>query len=410
MIFKPKTINLLALSTALLLFGCSSPDKSKDNELKIVSDSSQKIVSSAAMNSSATSDSSNVSQISTNYRPQGKFSADELFMSIPQNSDTSIQPNSVNNGWFFYQTIDPTICWLYPTKGLYGWDSKSEELYLLSERNPESKERVWDFIVMDGDLYESRISQDDKGLMNKVFCNEELLLESYVTAPSQALVFSVLNNKLYGTLERLSEESLALDFIELNQNDYQIIWSKEQSLEQNTPLLLKSPYSQYGTQRIVFEYQDDSQLKLVFYDGSQILEVPTDIYAHQLIPLQSGTLVCELEISQKDMQYNTSYCWYEAGSNEKVELKVINPPNQPDGYGAEYKDSYLVSGGPDGVFRASVESGVLSFEPISNTPAGKYNFYSLEGDTETLVIIRNSIDENQHSYLEYSAYSIDENE
>ena len=196
----------------------------------------------------------------------------------------------------------------------------------------------------------------------------------------------------------------------LNQNDYQIIWSKEQSLEQNTPLLLKSPYSQYGTQRIVFEYQDDSQLKLVFYDGSQILEVPTDIYAHQLIPLQSGTLVCELEISQKDMQYNTSYCWYEAGSNEKVELKVINPPNQPDGYGAEYKDSYLVSGGPDGVFRASVESGVLSFEPISNTPAGKYNFYSLEGDTETLVIIRNSIDENQHSYLEYSAYSIDENE
>lgn len=362
------------------------------------------------MNSSATSDSSNVSQISTNYRPQGKFSADELFMSIPQNSDTSIQPNSVNNGWFFYQTIDPTICWLYPTKGLYGWDSKSEELYLLSERNPESKERVWDFIVMDGDLYESRISQDDKGLMNKVFCNEELLLESYVTAPSQALVFSVLNNKLYGTLERLSEESLALDFIELNQNDYQIIWSKEQSLEQNTPLLLKSPYSQYGTQRIVFEYQDDSQLKLVFYDGSQILEVPTDIYAHQLIPLQSGTLVCELEISQKDMQYNTSYCWYEAGSNEKVELKVINPPNQPDGYGAEYKDSYLVSGGPDGVFRASVESGVLSFEPISNTPAGKYNFYSLEGDTETLVIIRNSIDENQHSYLEYSAYSIDENE
>ena len=66
------------------------------------------------MNSSATSDSSNVSQISTNYRPQGKFSADELFMSIPQNSDTSIQPNSVNNGWFFYQTIDPTICWLYP--------------------------------------------------------------------------------------------------------------------------------------------------------------------------------------------------------------------------------------------------------------------------------------------------------
>lgn len=258
------------------------------------------------MNSSATSDSSNASQISTNYRPQGKFSADELFMSIPQNSDTSIQPNSVNNGWFFYQTIDPTICWLYPTKGLYGWDSKSEELYLLSERNPESKERVWDFIVMDGDLYESRISQDDKGLMNKVFCNEELLLESYVTAPSQALVFSVLNNKLYGTLERLSEESLALDFIELNQNDYQIIWSKEQSLEQNTPLLLKSPYSQYGTQRIVFEYQDDSQLKLVFYDGSQILEVPTDIYAHQLIPLQSGTLVCELEISQKDMQYNTS--------------------------------------------------------------------------------------------------------
>jgi len=410
MIFKPKTINLLALSTALLLFGCSSPDKSKDNELKIVSDSSQKIVSSAAMNSSATSDSSNASQISTNYRPQGKFSADELFMSIPQNSDTSIQPNSVNNGWFFYQTIDPTICWLYPTKGLYGWDSKSEELYLLSERNPESKERVWDFIVMDGDLYESRISQDDKGLMNKVFCNEELLLESYVTAPSQALVFSVLNNKLYGTLERLSEESLALDFIELNQNDYQIIWSKEQSLEQNTPLLLKSPYSQYGTQRIVFEYQDDSQLKLVFYDGSQILEVLTDIYAHQLIPLQSGTLVCELEISQKDMQYNTSYCWYEAGSNEKVELKVINPPNQPDGYGAEYKDSYLVSGGPDGVFRASVESGVLSFEPISNIPAGKYNFYSLEGDTESLVIIRNSIDENQHSYLEYSAYSIDENE
>lgn len=410
MIFKPKAINLLALSTALLLFGCSSPDKSKDNELKIVSDSSQNILSSATLNSSAVSDSSDASQISTNYRPQGKFSADELFTSIPQNSDTSIQPNSVNDGWSFYQTIDPTLCWLYPTKGLYGWDSKSEELYLISERNPESKERVWDFIVIDGDLYESRISQDDKGLMNKFFCNEELLLESYVTAPSQSLVFSVLNNKLYGTLERLSEESLVLDFIELNPNDYQIIWSKEQSLEQNTPLLLKSPYSQYGTQRIVFEYQDGSQLKLVFYDGSQILEVPTDIYAHQLIPLKSGTLICKLEISQKDRQYSTSYCWYEAESNEKVELKVINPPNQPDGYGAEYKNSYLVSGGPDGVFRASVKSGVLSFESISNIPAGKYNFYSLEGDTESLVIIRNSVDENQHSYLEYSAYSIDENE
>lgn len=62
------------------------------------------------------------------------------------------------------------------------------------------------------------------------------------------------------------------------------------------------------------------------------------------------------------------------------------------------------------VFRASVESGVLSFESISNIPAGKYNFYSLEGDTESLVIIRNSVHENQHSYLEYSAYSIDENE
>lgn len=410
MIFKPKAINLLALSTALLLFGCSSPDESKDNELKIVSNSSQNSFSSATMNSSVASDSSKASQISINYRPQGKFSADELFTSIPQNSDTSIQPNSVNDGWFFYQTIDPTICWLYPTKGLYGWDSKSEELYLISERNPESKERVWDFIVIDGDLYESRISQDDKGLMNKVFCNEELLLESYVTAPSQSLVFSVLNNKLYGTLERLSEESLVLDFIELNPNDYQIIWSKEQSLKQNTPLLLKSPYSQYGTQRIVFEYQDGSQLKLVFYDGSQILEVPTDIYAHQLIPLKSGTLICKLEISQKNMQYSASYCWYEAGSNEKVELKVMNPPNQPDGYGAEYKNSYLVSGGPDGVFRASIESGVLSFESISNIPAGKYNFYSLEGDDESLVILRNSVDENQHSYLEYSAYSIDENE
>ena len=46
-----KVLSVLGAASTLLLFGCSSPDKSKDNELKIVSDSSQNIVSSATMNS-----------------------------------------------------------------------------------------------------------------------------------------------------------------------------------------------------------------------------------------------------------------------------------------------------------------------------------------------------------------------
>ncbi|MBF0578757.1 hypothetical protein IM774_02925 [Erysipelotrichaceae bacterium RD49] len=398
--FLLKTAGLMLV---LMLVGCSSPNQSTEKES--VKNSSQ---NSDDNKDSSTEhfqeDLSNDSQSFTLAREKNGdyYSVSEIFSSIPNDPNISIQPNSGFDNCFFFQTLDCSSG-LFPTVDLYGWNCETEELKLISSRNPDLGIRVWDFLVKNEKLYESRVRIENNRLINEIFCDNKPIFSTTISSLSGAVVFSVIDDELYGLVEKVESDYSSLELLMVTDRGYKTIWERKTAIDSSSLKLLKGNEMQENVKRISFEYLDDSVMKLVFFDGKELKEVPTDIRAHQIVPLETGTVVCELYNAPGDRTFKSTYYWFQQDTEEPEVMSAINAPAQPGGFGAEDDLSYLSSGSSEGVFRAAITKDSLIYEKINDIPSGKYNFYKLNQDYD-LIIVRNPVNYNGVSRLKYSAY------
>lgn len=396
-------LKITELILILVLAGCSSSNQStvKDS----IKNSSQ---NSETDDSSSTEpfqeDLSNDSQSFTLAREDSKdyYPVSEIFSSIPDDPSISIQPNSGFDNCFFFQTLDCSSG-LFPTIDLYEWNCETEELKLISSRNPDSGIRVWDFLVKNEKLYESRVRVENNRLINEIFCNNKPVFNATISSLSGAVVFSIINDELYGLVEKVENDYSSLELLMITDRGYKTIWERRTTIDSSSLKLLKGIEMQENVKRISFEYLDGSVMKLVFFDGEELKEVPTDIRAHQIVPLETGTIVCELYNAPGDRTFKSTYYLFPQDTGESQILSAIDAPDQPGGFGAEGDLSYLSSGGSEGVFRAAITKDSLVYKKINDIPSGKYSFYKLNQDYD-LVVVRNPVNYNGVSRLKYSTY------
>ncbi|MEY8310100.1 hypothetical protein AAK899_11355 [Erysipelotrichaceae bacterium 51-3] len=397
-------LKIAELILVIALAGCFSPNQSTEKDsLKNGSQTSE--TNKDSFTEHFQEDFSNDSQQSFSLareKSENYYPVSEIFSSIPNDINISIQPNSGFDNCFFFQTLDCSSG-LFPTINLYGWNCETEELKLISSRNPDSGIRVWDFLIKNEKLYESRIRIENNRLINEIFCDNKLFFSATISSLSGAVVFSIIDDELYGLVEKIENDYSSLELLMITDEGSKTVWEKKATVGSLSPRLLKGIEMQENVKRISFEYMDGSVMKLVFFDGEDLKEVPTDIRAHQIIPLETGTIVCELYNAPGDRTFKSTYYWFPQETGEAKMLSAINAPVQPGGFGAEKDLSYLSSGGSEGVFRVVITKDSLIYKKINDIPSGKYNFYKLNQDYD-LVIVRNPVDYNGVSRLKYSAY------
>lgn len=123
-------------------------------------------ISACATNTNTSSVSSTSSAITTEDSSQtsvDEIVIDQPVMKLETQGDVIINENECyervreSNNTYYFQVLNRQISYLYPTVRQYKMDLHDGNISLIKERDPNSNERVWDFLEFNGVFYESVI-------------------------------------------------------------------------------------------------------------------------------------------------------------------------------------------------------------------------------------------------------------
>lgn len=384
--YRAKRFFAIFIFCSLAFYGCSHTqsqqleDRKASLEEAEVNSSVQNTAKSEISSASA-SNPEKAGSLSESASCPGITKADVL-NGIQIEESQLIQNNHLSDQTLYFQTLDPSISYLYPTVSQYKYDFQSGEQQLVKSRNPESNERVWDFFEKDGKLYESVISADEKNYYCSITVNGKeichFILQDLMLAPS----FGTFEDNVLVFL-RSVENGVPVDSLSnINDRDeIENLWCSLDSGNTETLYLTSSFTDDYSVP--VFITQTKDGYSLYFYQNKSLQAVPCPVEASKLIPLEDGVILARRNPeSIRDFQYD--YLPY--GTSEFVPLISSEGVLGQKNFGSAFSHSLLFVDFDATTNQAWLEDNTLYTSGISQLPAGISNYWRLN-DSSALVFI-----------------------
>lgn len=387
-----KQIALSILALGMLGTGCTGTSDDSKNSSQMASTAS--LAGSGSQNPAPSLDSSSKSD-STEPNTTGTFqplasqpaSLETMFDSIALDGSVMVDAVSGVDGKFFFQTLQNGLSpVLFPTSMEYAWDSRTGMLETLKTRDPQSLARVWDFCQKDGVLYESVLEIENDQLLNNIYANDQLVFSKPCAWFEHAARFAFVGGKLQFLTAYTENDQSHLLLASLDHDQVEEIYRLDGDGSTREENLQTGILHQQSPGRICFLTTNNGEQTLVFYDGNSILEAPFEGRVWQIVPLQSGTLVCQA-VEDEAGNYLYPWYWYPAGSQEASEIGNWDQvPLLDVNAGAEIGDSFYITGTEGLAYKISYASEGLTLETIDTLPSYYCSFFRLDQDYPLIFI------------------------
>lgn len=359
-------------------------------------------ISACTTNTNTSSVSNTSSTIST--EDSSQTAADEIVidqpvMKLETQGDVIINENECyervreSNNTYYFQVLNRQISYLYPTVRQYKMDLHDGSISLIKERDPNSNERVWDFLEFNGVLYESVKIPREGNVYGVIYADGKEIWSAPINVEP---TFVIDNGHLLFVTSEPGDADMKSTVCRINSD--QTVTTLWQSGGDSGFTHFKFPtFTNDDLSKLVFQSTLNGKkvIVLVNAEGYETVEFDKDVIRFQ--PLDNQVLIVNRKYEQPDLG-ETFVADASLAENEyhllDLATKEIDPIESPydeignKNVGAGAQDSFLFAHSDDNsTWKAKLKDNQLTIEKIPDIEAGIDYYFRLNDKTALVNVV-----------------------
>ena len=345
-------------------------------------------ISACATNTNTSSVSSTSSAITTEDSSQtsvDEIVIDQPVMKLETQGDVIINENECyervreSNNTYYFQVLNRQISYLYPTVRQYKMDLHDGNISLIKERDPNSNERVWDFLEFNGVFYESVIVPREDNAYGVIYADGNEIWSAPLDGIPSAPLFAIDQGHLLFATSGPGDIDMRSTVCRINSD--QTVTTLWQSGGDSGFTHFKFPtFTNDDLCKLVFQSTLNGKkvIVLVNSEGYETVEFDKDVI--RLQPLKDKVFIANRKYDQPDLG-ETFVADASLAENEyhllDLTTKEIVPIESPydeignKNVGAGAQNSFLFIRSDDhSTWKAKLQDNQLTIEKLPDIEAG----------------------------------------
>lgn len=362
-------------------------------------------ISACATNTNTSSVSSTSSAITTEDSSQtsvDEIVIDQPVMKLETQGDVIINENECyervreSNNTYYFQVLNRQISYLYPTVRQYKMDLHDGNISLIKERDPNSNERVWDFLEFNGVFYESVIVPREDNAYGVIYADGNEIWRAPLYDTPSAPLFTIDQGHLLFATSEPGDIDMKSTVCRINSD--QTVTTLWQSGGDSGFTHFSSPANTNDDlSKLVFQSTLNGKKVIVIMnpEGYETVEFDKDVIRFQ--PLDDKVLLVSRKYEQPGMT-ETFVADPSLAENEyhllDLATKEIDPIESPydeignKNVGAGTQDSFLFTHYDDNsTWKAKLQDKQLLTEQLPDIAAGIDYYFRLNDKTALVNVI-----------------------
>ncbi|MDO4663544.1 MAG: hypothetical protein Q4A59_01530 [Erysipelotrichaceae bacterium] len=336
--------------------------------------------------SSVSNTSSTITTEDSSQTPADEIAINQPVMKLEAQGDVTINENEiyecgrVSNNTYYFQVLNNQISYLYPTVRQYKMDLHDGTISLIKERDPNSNERVCDFLEFNGVLYESVKIPAEDNVYGVIYADGKEIWRAPINANP---VFAIDQGQLLFTTTEPGGMDAKSSICRINSDQtVTTVWQSggDSGFTQFTlPTITNDDLS-----KLVFQSTLNGQKVIVIMNSEGYETVGFDKDVIRFQPLKDQVLMINRSASLEGNEYHLL----------DLSTKEINPIESPyneignKNVGAGAQDSFLFTHYDDSsTWKAKLQDNQLSTEQLPDIPAGISYYFRLNDKTALVNVI-----------------------
>ncbi|WP_019893824.1 hypothetical protein [Allobaculum stercoricanis] len=362
-------------------------------------------ISACATNTNTSSVSSTSSAITTEDSSQtsvDEIVIDQPVMKLETQGDVIINENECyervreSNNTYYFQVLNRQISYLYPTVRQYKMDLHDGNISLIKERDPNSNERVWDFLEFNGVFYESVIVPREDNAYGVIYADGNEIWSAPLDGIPSAPLFAIDQGHLLFATSGPGDIDMRSTVCRINSD--QTVTTLWQSGGDSGFTHFKFPtFTNDDLCKLVFQSTLNGKkvIVLVNSEGYETVEFDKDVI--RLQPLKDKVFIANRKYDQPDLG-ETFVADASLAENEyhllDLTTKEIVPIESPydeignKNVGAGAQNSFLFIRSDDhSTWKAKLQDNQLTIEKLPDIEAGIDYYFRLNDKTALVNVI-----------------------